>query len=189
MMKQAVLISLLFTLALAGCRGKGDASPAMASVNGREVSRAEFDAFLALKLGEFATGDMNDALRSQIFDEYLLRQVVDIARRDRSPIPQPAADGLAPLAEPFDESPVPALFRGAFLGTMSLRFTVFILPGRTPTITAWRRLLLSIDHFVLDDFVRGRQLCPRLEDWLSEAGYPRGIAFHANRWRKMKRLS
>jgi parvulin-like peptidyl-prolyl isomerase len=75
-MKRALLISLLFTFALAGCRGKSEDSPAMASVNGRDVSHAEFDGFLALKLGEFATGEMNDALRSQIFDEYLLRQVV-----------------------------------------------------------------------------------------------------------------
>lgn len=76
MMKRALWISLLFVLALFGCRGKSDGSPSMASVNGRDVSRTEFDRFLALKLGEFATNDMNDSIRSQIFDEYVLRQVV-----------------------------------------------------------------------------------------------------------------
>jgi peptidyl-prolyl cis-trans isomerase C len=48
----------------------------MAAVNGREVSRAEFEHFLGLKLGEFARHEMSDSLRSQIFDEYLLRRVV-----------------------------------------------------------------------------------------------------------------
>jgi peptidyl-prolyl cis-trans isomerase C len=76
MMRRVVFISILLALALAGCRGKSDGSPAMATVNGREVSRVEFDRFLALKLGEFANQEMNDSLRSQIFDEYLLRRVV-----------------------------------------------------------------------------------------------------------------
>jgi peptidyl-prolyl cis-trans isomerase C len=76
MMRRVVFISILLGLALAGCRGKSDGSPAMAAVNGREVSRVEFDRFLALKLGEFANQEMNDSLRSQIFDEYLLRRVV-----------------------------------------------------------------------------------------------------------------
>ena len=75
-MKRALLIVFLFVLAGVACRSKSDGSPAMASVNGREVTRAVFDRFLALKLGEFATNEMSDALRSQIFDEYLLRQVV-----------------------------------------------------------------------------------------------------------------
>ncbi len=75
-MKRALLLPLLFAFALFGCRGKSDGLPAMASVNGREIKRIEFDRFLALKLGEFATNEMSDSLRSQIFDEYLLRQVV-----------------------------------------------------------------------------------------------------------------
>jgi peptidyl-prolyl cis-trans isomerase C len=76
MMKVILLISFLFVLAFVGCRSKSDGSPSMALVNGREVSRTEFDRFLALKLGEFATPEMSDSLRSQIFDEYLLRRVV-----------------------------------------------------------------------------------------------------------------
>src|SRR6185436_13701824 len=76
MMRRVVLFSCLLALACVGCRGKSDGAPAMAAVNGRPVNRTEFDRFLALKLGEFATHDMNDSLLSQIFDEYLLRRVV-----------------------------------------------------------------------------------------------------------------
>jgi parvulin-like peptidyl-prolyl isomerase len=76
MMQRVFLILLLLTLALAGCRSKSDGSPAIASVNGHQVTRSELERFVALKLGELATNDMNDLLRSQLFDEYLLRQVV-----------------------------------------------------------------------------------------------------------------
>src|ERR1051325_4132220 len=75
-MRRAFLILFSLAILFAGCHGKRDGSPAVASVNGREVTRAQFDQFVALKLGELATNDMNDGLRSQIFDEYLLRQVV-----------------------------------------------------------------------------------------------------------------
>lgn len=81
-MKCALLIAVLFALAFVGCRSKSDGSPSIASVNGHAITRTEFDHFLTLKLGEFATSDMSDSLRSQIFDEYLLRQVtIDEATR------------------------------------------------------------------------------------------------------------
>jgi peptidyl-prolyl cis-trans isomerase C len=76
MMKRAFLILLFLTVVFAGCRHKSDGSPAIATVNGHQVTRTEFERFVALKLGELASNEMNDLLRSQIFDEYLMRQVV-----------------------------------------------------------------------------------------------------------------
>lgn len=54
----------------------------VASVNGRDIRRAQFERFLALKMGEFNASDMPDALRSEMLDEYLTRQLVldDAAR-------------------------------------------------------------------------------------------------------------
>ena len=59
-----------------GSRGRGDGSPVIATVNGREVVRAEFDRFLALKLGEFNSSETPDSIRSQMLDEYIRRRVV-----------------------------------------------------------------------------------------------------------------
>ncbi|MBI3652224.1 MAG: peptidyl-prolyl cis-trans isomerase [Acidobacteria bacterium] len=81
-MKHAFLLLLLLSFAVTACRHKSDGSPVLASVNGRTITRVEFDRFVTLKLGDTVTGEMNDALRSQILDEYLLRQlVIDEATR------------------------------------------------------------------------------------------------------------
>lgn len=75
-------LTLIFlTVMLVGCRGK-DSSPMIASVNGRDMRRAEFERFLALKMGEFNTSDMPDAIRSEMLDQYIIRQLVldDAAR-------------------------------------------------------------------------------------------------------------
>jgi peptidyl-prolyl cis-trans isomerase C len=61
---------------VAACRSTGDRSPVIASINGREVHRAEFEQFLALKVGEFTSADPSDSLKSQMLDEYIRRRLV-----------------------------------------------------------------------------------------------------------------
>jgi hypothetical protein len=75
-MKGASLIAVLLVFAFVGCRGKSKGSPSITLVNGCEVSRTDFNRFVTLKLGEFATPEMSDSLCSQIFNEYLLRHVL-----------------------------------------------------------------------------------------------------------------
>jgi hypothetical protein len=65
-----------------GCAGREDSSPVIAVVNDREVRRADFERFFALKMGELAAPDASDQLRSQMLDEYLRRRlVIDEAAR------------------------------------------------------------------------------------------------------------
>jgi parvulin-like peptidyl-prolyl isomerase len=64
-------------LAVAGaCRSGRDRSPVIATINGQEIRRSEFERFLALKVGEFTTADSADSLKSQMLDEYIRRRVV-----------------------------------------------------------------------------------------------------------------
>ncbi len=72
-MKRA--LTLIFLTMLAACSG-ADQSPVIAEVNGREIHSVEFERFLALKVGEFNTSGMPDALRSEMMDEYIVRQLV-----------------------------------------------------------------------------------------------------------------
>jgi len=67
-----LLISLLFT----GCHKKSDGTPTIASVNGETISHAEFARYLAVRLGDISKEEMPAVLRSQMLDEYLLRQIV-----------------------------------------------------------------------------------------------------------------
>jgi parvulin-like peptidyl-prolyl isomerase len=78
-MKRA--LTLIVLSLLAACRGS-DASPVIAEVNGRDIRRSGFERFLALKMGEFNASDMPDSLRSEMLDEYIIRQLVleDAAR-------------------------------------------------------------------------------------------------------------
>lgn len=72
----------LFLIMIAGgCRGVSR-SPVIATLNGIEIHRDEFERFLTLKIGEFNVTDTSDSLRSQILDEYLKRRLVleDAAR-------------------------------------------------------------------------------------------------------------
>jgi len=59
---------------LAAC-GKGDRSPVIVEMNGQEISLAEFEQFLALKMGELNTS-ISDELRSQMLDEYITRKLL-----------------------------------------------------------------------------------------------------------------
>src|SRR5262245_11832196 len=84
MMKYTKLL-LLFPLLVAACSSKGGSSPALASVNGQEISRAKFERFLTFRLGELASNEMPAALLSQMLDEYLIRQLL-IAEAERAGI-------------------------------------------------------------------------------------------------------
>ena len=65
-----------------GCSSAGDRPAVIATVNGNEIRRADFESFLTLKLGEFTSTDTPDALRSQMLDEYIRRRlVIDEAAR------------------------------------------------------------------------------------------------------------
>ncbi len=78
-MKPAVSILLLCIAAgglVMGCRGNSDRSPVIASANGKEIHRAEFERFLTLKMGELTSTETSDALRSQMLDEYIRRRLV-----------------------------------------------------------------------------------------------------------------
>jgi parvulin-like peptidyl-prolyl isomerase len=74
--RAAHIFVLCLMAAAAGCRADGGGSPAIAKVNNQDVSRAEFDRFLALKLGEFNSPETPDSIRSQMLDEYIRRRVV-----------------------------------------------------------------------------------------------------------------
>jgi parvulin-like peptidyl-prolyl isomerase len=58
------------------CRSGGDRSPVVATLNGHDIHREEFEHFLELKMGEFSAGETSASLRSQILDEYLQRRLV-----------------------------------------------------------------------------------------------------------------
>src|ERR1051326_7396836 len=75
--KRAAIILMLGLLAglLLACKKHHDNSPVIASVNGDEVTRAQFERFVATKLGEVSGNDTADALRSQMLDEYLRRRL------------------------------------------------------------------------------------------------------------------
>jgi peptidyl-prolyl cis-trans isomerase C/foldase protein PrsA len=74
--KRVAFFILCLLAGAAACRKHHDNSPVIATVNGDEVTRAEFEQFVATKLGEVSTSDTADMLRSQLLDEYLRRRVV-----------------------------------------------------------------------------------------------------------------
>src|SRR5688572_22889889 len=75
--KSARIILLLFLAAMSVCcRAGRDRSPVIATLNGHNIHRDEFEHFLELKMGEFSGGETSVSLRSQILDEYLQRRLV-----------------------------------------------------------------------------------------------------------------
>jgi parvulin-like peptidyl-prolyl isomerase len=74
-------LAIFFWLILAAamsvcCRAGRDRSPVIATFNGNEIHRSEFEHFLELKIGEFPAVETSGTLRSQILDEYLQRRLV-----------------------------------------------------------------------------------------------------------------
>lgn len=78
----AVENSKLFTVVLcaavllSACGHDSSGSTLIATGSGLEISHAEFDRFLALKMGELNTGDLSDSIRSNMLDEYVQRRLV-----------------------------------------------------------------------------------------------------------------
>ncbi|MEN3331932.1 MAG: peptidyl-prolyl cis-trans isomerase [Blastocatellia bacterium] len=70
-----IIFGLLAALS-AACKKNHDNSPVIASINGEAVTRAEFEQFVATKLGDITNNETGDALRSQMLDEYLRRRLV-----------------------------------------------------------------------------------------------------------------
>src|SRR6185295_175236 len=75
-MKRARLTFLLFVMMVAGCRAGSDGSPVIASLEGQDIHRNEFERFIAFKVGEVASSETADSLRSQMLDEYIRRRLI-----------------------------------------------------------------------------------------------------------------
>lgn len=71
----ATLLCLVIVFLLAAC-GESDRSAVIVEVNGRDINRTSFEQFLAIKMGELNTADSSEELRSQMLDEYIIRQLV-----------------------------------------------------------------------------------------------------------------
>jgi len=77
MMKKRVRFTfLLLVMMVAGCRAGSDRSPVIASLDGQEIYRNEFESFIAFKVGDVASSEAADGLRSQMLDEYIRRRLV-----------------------------------------------------------------------------------------------------------------
>jgi parvulin-like peptidyl-prolyl isomerase len=70
-----IFLLCLAAICFYGCRGAGGRQPVIATVNGGEVRRTDFERFVKLKLGEFTSADTPDALGSQMLDEYIRRRL------------------------------------------------------------------------------------------------------------------
>ena len=75
-MKRARFTFLLFVMMVAGCRAGSHRAPVIATLDGQEVYRNEFERFIAFKVGEVASSETADSLRSQMLDEYIRRRLV-----------------------------------------------------------------------------------------------------------------
>lgn len=70
------ILILCLAASSVACRGGSNRPPAIAVVNGREIHRADFERFLALKMGELTSAETPDTLRSQMLDEFICRRLV-----------------------------------------------------------------------------------------------------------------
>ena len=81
-----VLFALAALLGAAGCDSARSASTerrSLATVNGQTLSDEQFDRFITVKLGEFASEPLDDSVRSELFDEFVKREVTAQAARER----------------------------------------------------------------------------------------------------------
>jgi peptidyl-prolyl cis-trans isomerase C len=78
-----ICIFCLLAALAAACKKNHDGSPVIATVNNEDVTRAEFEQFVAMKLGEVSSSETADGLRSQMLDEYLRRRLV-LAEAERA---------------------------------------------------------------------------------------------------------
>jgi parvulin-like peptidyl-prolyl isomerase len=77
MMKRLTIVALLIGLGMAaGACHRGRSSPAIATVNGEDISMPELDQFIKARMGELTAADSGDSIKSQMLDEYITRRVV-----------------------------------------------------------------------------------------------------------------
>lgn len=76
MVKRARFVCLLLAVLVAGCRSTSDGSPVIATLNGQEIHRNEFESFIVFKVGDITSSETADSLRSQMLDEYIRRRLV-----------------------------------------------------------------------------------------------------------------
>ena len=96
----ALLLLVVWVVATGGCRGKP--ASVVATVNGEPVTRDAFDQFVAVKLGDFAGEPLSDSVRSQLFDEFLKREVTAQAAREHGlRLEQEEINAEAPRDEPI----------------------------------------------------------------------------------------
>jgi parvulin-like peptidyl-prolyl isomerase len=74
------LLLVAWIAAAAGCAGKS--AGVVATVNGEPITREEFERFVAVKLGDLAAEPLSDTVRSQLFDDFLKREVTAQAARE-----------------------------------------------------------------------------------------------------------
>lgn len=82
----ALLLLAAASLAAAGCRSAHTTAAdltAVATVNGRRLSDVDFERFVNVKLGEFAREPLDDTVRSELFDEFVKREITVQAARER----------------------------------------------------------------------------------------------------------
>jgi parvulin-like peptidyl-prolyl isomerase len=78
--RAAISLLLAWVVAAGGCGGVP--ASVVATVNGEPVTRDAFEQFVAVKLGDIAGEPLSDSVRSQLFDEFLKREVTAQAARE-----------------------------------------------------------------------------------------------------------
>lgn len=73
--------------------------PAVVTVNGRSLTRDQFNSFLHVKLGEFSRDSLTDAVRSELLDEFVAREMVLQDARTHGLVPPPT-----PIAGPIADA-------------------------------------------------------------------------------------
>jgi parvulin-like peptidyl-prolyl isomerase len=76
----AVVLAGLIAL-LGGCGVGGSRSPVVATVNGRDLRKDQFERFLRTKMGDLGSFEASDSIRSQMLDEYIRRNLVLVEAR------------------------------------------------------------------------------------------------------------
>jgi parvulin-like peptidyl-prolyl isomerase len=70
------LVAVLIGVGVFCCSCRtADRTPTIVTINGRKVHRSEFDRFLRTKLGDLTAGDITDSLKSQMLDEFIVRNL------------------------------------------------------------------------------------------------------------------
>jgi hypothetical protein len=80
----ALFVLAFWVLAAQGCgrtRPFAAEEPTLAVINGEALTRGEFDRYVEVKLGDVAREPLNDTVRSELFDELVVRKVTVQAAR------------------------------------------------------------------------------------------------------------